>query len=99
MLARLLSARGKHQASWLVQFKHLAARALRNTLRNPFPFLLHGVTAVRVLKHLSFQLTLLDMPELNVFSRLYCMRGLFYFFLSMGRSIVDLCFLYFFGVL
>jgi hypothetical protein len=53
MLARLLTVRGKHQASWLVQFKHLAARALRNTLRNPFPFLLHGVTAVRLFKVLS----------------------------------------------
>lgn len=47
LMVRLVAARGKHAASWGVQFWHLAARALRNTRRNPFPFFLHGVTAVR----------------------------------------------------
>jgi ATP-binding cassette subfamily G (WHITE) protein 2 len=45
-LARLVAARGKHTAPWGAQLKHLSARALRNTLRNPFPFVLHGVTAM-----------------------------------------------------
>jgi ATP-binding cassette subfamily G (WHITE) protein 2 len=45
-MRRLVSQRGKHRASWARQLLHLSARAARNTLRNPFPFLLHGVTAM-----------------------------------------------------
>ena len=42
MMKKLVGLRGKHRASWVRQFMHLSARAARNTLRNPFPFLLHG---------------------------------------------------------
>jgi len=47
-VARLLAARGKHTAPWTAQFKHLSIRTLRNIQRNPFPFVLHGITAVRL---------------------------------------------------
>ena len=46
LMRRLIAERGKHRAHWPAQFLHLSARAMRNTLRNPFPFFLHGVTAV-----------------------------------------------------
>jgi ABC-type multidrug transport system permease subunit len=46
LLERLVAQRGKHRSSWLFQSVHLSLRAMRNTVRNPFPFFLHGVTAV-----------------------------------------------------
>jgi ATP-binding cassette subfamily G (WHITE) protein 2 len=46
LMKRLVHQRGKYRANWLEQLFHLSFRALRNTLRNPFPFFLHGVTAV-----------------------------------------------------
>jgi ATP-binding cassette subfamily G (WHITE) protein 2 len=45
VVKRLIAERGKYRASWPEQFLHIAHRAVRNALRNPFPFLLHGVTA------------------------------------------------------
>ena len=47
-VARLLAARGKHTAPWTAQFMHLSIHTLRNIQRNPFPFVLHGITAVRL---------------------------------------------------
>jgi ABC-type multidrug transport system permease subunit len=46
LMKKLVAQRGKHISMWPAQFFHLSVRALRNTLRNPFPFFLHGVTAV-----------------------------------------------------
>mmetsp|Transcript_1019 Transcript_1019/g.1696 ORF Transcript_1019/g.1696 Transcript_1019/m.1696 type:complete len:319 (-) Transcript_1019:308-1264(-) len=46
LMKRLVAERGKHVSLWPTQFYYLSVRALRNTVRNPFPFFLHGVTAV-----------------------------------------------------
>jgi ABC-type multidrug transport system ATPase subunit/ABC-type multidrug transport system permease subunit len=42
----LIESRGKHIAPWTTQFRHLSYRTMRYSMRNPFPFILHGITAV-----------------------------------------------------
>jgi len=54
LMETLVAQRGKHRATWMFQLIRLSSRAMRNTLRNPFPFLLHGVTAVVAALALGF---------------------------------------------
>ena len=63
MVTILLASRGKHQASLVLQFKCLSIRALRSNLRNPFPFVLHALTALAA--SVAIGLAFRDTPSEN----------------------------------
>jgi len=59
----LIQLRGKYKASWTTQFRHLSFRTMRYGMRNPFPILLHGITAVAAALILGF--AFYNVPKLN----------------------------------